>query len=194
MATNQFLTFTLAEEQYAVDVVQVREVLSEMPLTVIPRMPEYLKGVINIRGSVVPVVDLRTKFGLAEVEKTVDTSIIVMDLRAGSGGALGGSGVSTDSTDSTDSTEGDNEETMITVGCLADSVQEVVDIADESIEPPPTLGTSIDARFIRGLGKKDERFIIMLDIDRVFQAEELSAVAATADRGETVKKEKEKTR
>jgi len=180
MATNQFLTFTLAEEQYAVDVVQVREVLSEMPLTVIPRMPEYLKGVINIRGSVVPVVDLRTKFGLAEVEKTVDTSIIVMDLRAGSGGALGGSGVSTDTTDST---EGDNEETMITVGCLADSVQEVVDIADESIEPPPTLGTSIDARFIRGLGKKDERFIIMLDIDRVFRAEELSAVAATAKGG-----------
>jgi purine-binding chemotaxis protein CheW len=161
MAINQFLTFTLAEEQYAVDVVQVREVLSEMPLTVIPRMPQYLKGVINIRGSVVPVVDLRTKFGLLEAEKTVDTSIIVMDLQTGGSGGDGG---------------------VITVGCLADSVQEVVDIADESIEPPPTLGTSIDARFIKGLGKKDERFIIMLDIDRVFQAEELSAVAATAEK------------
>ena len=158
MATNQFLTFTLAEEQYAVDVVQVREVLAEMPLTVIPRMPTYLKGVINIRGSVVPVVDLRTKFGLDEAEKTIDTSIIVMDLQTG--------------------------DAMITVGCLADSVQEVVDIADDSIEPPPTLGTSIDARFIKGLGKKDERFIIMLDIDRVFQADELSAVAATAESAE----------
>jgi purine-binding chemotaxis protein CheW len=155
MATNQFLTFTLADEQYAVDVVQVREVLSEIPLTVIPRMPEYLKGVINIRGSVVPVVDLRTKFGLLEAEKTVDTSIIVMDLQtgAGAGGDSGG------------------EPGHITVGCLADSVQEVVDIADDSIEPPPTLGTSVDARFIRGLGKKDERFVIMLDINRVFQAE-----------------------
>ncbi|TVR67651.1 MAG: chemotaxis protein CheW [Spirochaetaceae bacterium] len=174
MATNQFLTFTLAEEQYAVDVVQVREVLSEMPLTVIPRMPEYLKGVINIRGSVVPVVDLRTKFGLLEAEKTVDTSIIVMDLQAGGTGGAD-----------------DGDRGTITVGCLADSVQEVVDIAEESIEPPPTLGTSIDARFIKGLGKKDERFIIMLDIDRVFQAEELSAVAATAgaDKGSAEKKQ-----
>jgi purine-binding chemotaxis protein CheW len=186
MATNQFLTFTLAEEQYAVDVVQVREVLSELPLTVIPRMPEYLKGVINIRGNVVPVVDLRTKFGLAEVEKTVDTSIIVMDLRAGAGGGPGGSTVAA-------------EDSMITVGCLADSVQEVVDIADESIEPPPTLGTSIDARFIRGLGKKDERFIIMLDIDRVFQAEthDLSAVQGAVPTAEPIgadgKKEKVRT-
>ncbi|MDA3950652.1 MAG: chemotaxis protein CheW [Spirochaeta sp.] len=145
MATNQFLTFTLAEEQYGVEVVQVREVLSEIPLTVIPRMPDYMKGVINIRGSVVPVVDLRTKFGLPETEKTVDTSIIVMDLHTG--------------------------ESTVTVGCLADSVQEVVDIAEDTIEPPPTIGTSVDARFIRGLGQKDERFVIILDIDLVFQAE-----------------------
>ncbi|MDA3951998.1 MAG: chemotaxis protein CheW [Spirochaeta sp.] len=152
MATNQFLTFTLVEELYAVEVAQVQEVLSEMPLTVIPRMPEYMKGVINIRGSVVPVVDLRTKFGLPETEKTVDTSIIVVDLHT--------------------------EDATVTVGCLTDSVQEVLDIAEDSIQPTPSIGTSVDARFIRGLGKKDDRFIIMLDIDRVFQAEAEGLAAA----------------
>ncbi|MDA3947926.1 MAG: chemotaxis protein CheW [Spirochaeta sp.] len=152
MATNQFLTFTLAEELYAFEVAQVQEVLSEMPLTVIPRMPDYMKGVINIRGKVVPVVDLRTKFGLPETEKTVDTSIIVIDLQT--------------------------EDAMVTVGCLTDSVQEVLDIAEDSIQPPPALGTSVDARFIRGLGHQDERFIIMLDIDRVFQAEAEGLAAA----------------
>lgn len=145
MATNQFLTFTLAEELYAVEVAQVQEVLSEMPLTVIPRMPDYMKGVINIRGKVVPVVDLRTKFGLPETEKTVDTSIIVMDLHT--------------------------EDTSVTVGCLTDSVQEVLDIDEETIQPAPAIGTSVDVRFIRGLGKKEERFIIILDVDQVFQAE-----------------------
>lgn len=155
MATNQFLTFTLADELYGVEVVQVREVLSEIPLTVIPRMPDYMKGVINIRGSVVPVVDLRTKFGLPEMEKTVDTSIIVMDLHT--------------------------DESTVTVGCLADSVQEVVDITEDTIEPPPTIGTSVDARFIRGLGQKNERFVIILDIDRVFQAE-AEGLAAVPER------------
>lgn len=86
-ATNEYLTFTLADEQYAVDVARVREVISEFQLTVIPRMPEYIKGVINIRGSVVPVVDLRTKFGLEAVERTVDTSVIVMDLDSENGTA-----------------------------------------------------------------------------------------------------------
>ena len=158
MATHQFLTFTLAGEQYAVDVAQVREVLAELDLTRIPRMPEYLKGVINIRGSVVPVVDLRTKFGLPETEKTVDTSVIVMDVESAGG--------------------------TITVGCLADSVQEVVDISVDDVEETPTLGTSIDARFIQGLGKKDERFIIMLDMDYVFHAEDLTVVGAASKAAE----------
>ena len=154
MATNQFLTFTLAEELYAVEVAQVQEVLSESPLTVIPRMPDYMKGVINIRGNVVPVVDLRTKFGLPETDKTVDTSIIVMDLHT--------------------------EDTMVTVGCLTDSVEEVLDIAEENIQPPPAIGTSVDVRFIRGLGKKDERFVIILNIDHVFRAE-AEGLAAVQD-------------
>ncbi|MFW5995427.1 MAG: chemotaxis protein CheW, partial [Spirochaetia bacterium] len=155
-ATNRFLTFTLAEEQYAVDVIQVREVLSEITLTVIPRIPSYLKGVINIRGSVVPVVDLRTKLGLPDTGSTLDTSIIVMDLRT------------------------ENGDDTVTAGCLADSVQEVVDIPEEDIEPPPRLGTPVHAQFMRGLAKKHDRFIILLDINRVFETGDLSTVQESA--------------
>ena len=145
---RQYLTFTLDGEQYAADVSRVREVLELLPLTKLPRMPEYMKGVINIRGSVVPVVDLRQKFGMADVEDTVDTSIIVMDV-------------------------GDGEKRM-TVGCLADSVEEVVDIPPDSVEPPPSFGTKVDTEFIDGIAKRDEQFIIVLDINRVFDDAEIA--------------------
>ena len=145
--TNQYLTFTLDQEQYAADVGKVREVLELLPLTKLPRMPAYMKGVINIRGSVVPVVDLREKFGMAEVEETVDTSIIVMDVGTG--------------------------ERALTVGCLADSVEEVVDIQPENVEPAPSFGTSVDTEFIEGIAKREEQFVILLDIDRVFSDTEL---------------------
>ena len=147
---RQYLTFTLAEEQYAADVSRVREVLELLPFTKIPRMPAYMKGVINIRGSVVPVVDLRQKFGMPEAEQTVDTSIIVMDV-------------------------GEGEE-RITVGCLADSVEEVIDIPPESVEPAPSFGTKVDTEFIDGIAKRDEQFIIVLDINRVFDEREIASL------------------
>ena len=145
--TQQYLTFTLEEELYAVDVVKVREVLEVTPLTKIPRMPNFMQGVINIRGSVVPVLDLRLKFGMEKAERTVDTCIIVMDIQA--------------------------EDKLVTIGSLADSVQEVIDLDEESIEPPPRIGTKVDTDFIRGMGKRDDQFIIILDIDRVFNSSEL---------------------
>lgn len=145
--THQFLTFHLDKEQYAADVSRVREVLELMPLTRLPRMPEYMKGVINIRGNVVPVVDLRQKFGMSEVERSVDTSIIVMDV-------------------------GSSDE-RLTVGCLADSVEEVVDIQPESVNPPPSFGTKVEAEFIDGIAERDDQFVIILDIDKVFRSEEL---------------------
>lgn len=152
--TQQYLTFTLDEELYAVDVVKVREVLEVTPLTKIPRMPAFMQGVINIRGSVVPVLDLRLKFGMEQAERTVDTCIIVMDIQA--------------------------EDKIVTIGSLADSVQEVIDLDEESIEPPPRLGTKVDTDFIRGMGKRDDQFIIILDIDRVFNSSEI-AVAEDAN-------------
>ena len=147
---EQYLTFTLDGEQYAADVSRVREVLELLPLTKLPRMPEYMKGVINIRGSVVPVVDLRQKFGMSAVQETVDTSIIVMDV-------------------------GDGEKRM-TVGCLTDSVEEVIEIMPESVEPPPSFGTKVDTEFISGIAKRDEQFIIVLDINRVFDEAEIASL------------------
>lgn len=151
---KQYLTFTLAEEQYAVDVYDVKEVLEFTTVTRVPRTLEFMRGVINLRGSVVPVIDLRSKFGMEPTEKTIDTSVVVLEVEIG----------------------GDK----ITVGALADSVQEVITLDDEAIEPPPRIGTRINTDFIRGIGKQDDRFIIVLDINRVFAEDELSAVVEEA--------------
>jgi purine-binding chemotaxis protein CheW len=161
--THQYLTFTLDEELYAVDVVKVREVLEVTPLTKIPRMPSFMQGVINIRGSVVPVLDLRLKFGMEQAERTVDTCIIVMDIQS--------------------------EDKSITIGSLADSVQEVIDLDEENIEPPPRLGTKVDTDFIRGMGKRNEDFIIILDIDRVFNSSELKVAEDAQDMKSTAEVE-----
>ena len=145
---GQYLTFTLGNEQYAIEVGKVREVLEFTDVTRVPRTRDYMKGVINLRGSVVPVVDLRRKFGLEEIEQTVDTSIVVMELDLG------------------------NE--PVVLGTIADSVQEVVSIENEHIEPSPQIGTRIDNEFIKGIGKQDDRFIIILNLDRVFTESELA--------------------
>jgi purine-binding chemotaxis protein CheW len=146
----QYLTFRLGEEVFALEIAQVREVLDFTAITRVPRMPEFMRGVINLRGSVVPVVDLRLKFGMAATERTVNTCIIIAEVVI------------------------EGERTLL--GALADSVQEVIDLEAGQIEPPPRLGTSINAQFIRGMGKRDERFVIILDVDRVFSNDELALV------------------
>jgi purine-binding chemotaxis protein CheW len=148
--TRQYLTFKLANEVFATDVAKVREVLDLTPITAIPRTPEFMAGVINLRGSVVPVVDLRLCFGMSKTETTRNTCIVVVEVLL------------------------DNE--SIVIGALADSVEEVIDLEPEQIEPAPCIGTHIRTDFIRGMGKRDTQFIMILDIDRVFSAEELSAV------------------
>ena len=145
---QQYLTFRLGAETFGVDVLQVREILDLIPVTRVPQMPEYMLGVINLRGSVVPVVDLRRKFGLPAAEATRESCIVVLEVELG-----GERGV---------------------VGALTDAVSEVLDLPAEAIEPPPRLGTKLKAEFIRGMGKKDEQFLIILDIDRIFSSEELS--------------------
>ena len=151
--TTQYLTFKLAEEVYALDIGKVREVLDFTTVTKVPRTPDFMRGVINLRGSVVPVVDLRLKFGLSATEKTVNTCVIITEVTV------------------------DNDTTVL--GCLADSVQEVLDLATEEISAPPKIGTKLRTDFITGMGKRDDRFIIILDIDKVFSVEELSLVDAT---------------
>ena len=146
----QYLSFKIGEELFAVDVAKVREVLEIMAITKIPRSPEFMKGVINVRGSVVPVVDLRIKFGMAEAENTIDTCIVVMELEI--------------------------ETETIVLGAKVDAVEEVVDLNSDQIEPPPKLGTSLKTEFIKGIGKREEKFVILLDIDRMFSTEELAMV------------------
>ncbi len=151
----QYLTFKLDNEIFALDVATVREVLDFTSLTRIPRTPEFMRGVINLRGSVVPVVDLRLAFGMSATEKTVNTCIIVVEV------ALGG------------------EKTII--GALADSVEEVIDLEPEQIQPAPRMGTSIRTDFIRGMGKRDNHFLMILDIDRVFSGEQLAGLTGPAE-------------
>ncbi len=147
---RQYLTFQLSEEVFAIDVSHVREILEFTTVTKVPKTPDYMRGVINLRGSVVPVLDMRLKFGMSMTEKTVDTCIIVVEV----------------------SFEGENT----IIGALVDSVQEVFELEPDQIEPAPKIGTQLKTEFIKGMGKKDDRFIIMLDIDKVFSSEELSMV------------------
>jgi purine-binding chemotaxis protein CheW len=149
---RQYLTFKLGDEVFALDVAKVREVLDFTNITKIPRTPGFLRGVINLRGSVVPVVDLRLGFGMPGTERTVNTCIIVVEV------SLGGE--------------------SIVVGALADSVEEVIDLEPDQIQPPPSIGAGINTDFIRGMGKRENEFIMILDIDRVFSAEELSSIQA----------------
>jgi len=148
--TTQYLTFRLDEEVFALDLSKVREVLDYTNITKVPRTPEFMRGVINLRGSVVPVVDMRLKFGMSKTERTVNTCIIIIEITL------------------------DGDTTVL--GALADSVQEVIDLGAEQIEPAPRIGTRLRTEFIRGMGKRDERFVIILDIDKIFSVDELSLV------------------
>jgi purine-binding chemotaxis protein CheW len=144
--TTQFLTFILEEELFAFDIEKVREVLDFTAVTKVPRTPDYMRGVINLRGSVVPVVDLRLKFGKPSGEQTVNTCVIIVEV------------------------ELDGEKVIM--GAMADAVQEVLDLEPDQIEPAPRIGTRLDIDFIRGMGKHADRFIIILDSDRVFSGAE----------------------
>ena len=156
--TRQYLTFTLGDEHFALDVANVREILECTGVTKVPQTPEFMRGVINLRGSVVPVMDMRLKFGMSITEKAVDTCVIVAEV----------------------SLEG---ETTV-LGALVDSVQEVFELEPEQIEPAPRIGTKLRTEFIRGMGKRDEQFIIILDVDKVFSSEELAILSQTENAGE----------
>ncbi len=148
--TRQYLTFRLGDEIFAIDVANVREILEFTKVTKVPKTPEYMRGVINLRGSVVPVLDMRQKFGMESTEKTIDTCIVVVEVTY--------------------------EDEDIVIGALVDSVQEVFELDAENIEPAPRIGTHVKTEFIKGMGKKDDRFIIILDSSKVFSAEELAQV------------------
>jgi purine-binding chemotaxis protein CheW len=147
--TRQYLTFRIGDEDFALDVSHVREILEFTTVTQVPKTPEYMRGVINLRGSVVPVLDMRLKFGLSEIKKTVNTCVVVIEV--------------------------DLDETNTVMGALVDSVQEVIELEPDQIEPPPRIGMKLKTEFIKGMGKKDDHFIIILDINKLFSIDELVA-------------------
>ena len=143
----QYLTCTLGDEVFALEIDKVREVLDFPMVTRIPRTPEFVRGVINLRGTVVPVVDLRVQFGMSRTERTVDTCVIILEVTV------------------------DGE--PVVVGALADSVREVVELSRENMEPAPRIGTRLRTEFIRAIGKLGTTMLIVLDMNKVFSAGDL---------------------
>jgi purine-binding chemotaxis protein CheW len=148
--THQILTFKLGNEIFGLNVAQVREILEYGKITKVPQTPNYICGVLNLRGGVVPVVDMRIKFGLEQSNITVNTCIIVVEVNI------------------------DNELSIL--GVVVDSVQEVFEIEAKQIEPPPKIGTRLKNEFIYGMGKHLEQFVILLNIDKIFSSDELILV------------------
>jgi purine-binding chemotaxis protein CheW len=146
---QQYLTCKLDKEIFAIEVSRVREVLDMVEISRVPNSPSYMRGMINVRGSVIPVMDLCLKFGMTGVETTLDTRIIVLEVI---------------------DSDGDN----IVVGALADAVHEVTELNEADVEEAPRIGTRWNTDFIRGIGKRNEEFIVILNIDKVFSADELT--------------------
>jgi purine-binding chemotaxis protein CheW len=163
--TRQYMTFKLGDELFAIDVAQVREVLEVSQITKVPTAPDYMRGVVNVRGQATPVVDLRRRFGLPKGTDTVHTRIIVMEL------------------------ELDGEATVL--GGIADSVHEVIELEPGSIDPPPRIAMRWRTDFILGMGKRGDNFIIILDVKAVFHSDDVALVeAASRELGEAVETSK----
>jgi purine-binding chemotaxis protein CheW len=145
--TNQYLTFTLGREDFALEISRIREVMDYAPITRVPRMPDYLRGVINLRGSIMPVIDLSRKLELGRVEDSTDACIIIAEILV----------------------EGE----LTRIGALADAVKEVIELPHDQILPRPRMEEGLNCDYIKGMGKNNEGFIIILDIDRIISGNEL---------------------
>lgn len=156
---NQYLTFEMAGENYAIPIAHIREVLLVPNVTRIPRMPDFMRGVINLRGAVVPVLDLRLKFGMGNTEITPATSIIVIEIPA-PGGETGD---------------------LLRLGVFADAVKKVITIMPESVESPPNVGMRVKTTFILGMGRVDDSFIVILNIRDILRDEDLASIEETTE-------------
>lgn len=148
---GKYLTFRLADESYGLPILKVQEIIAMMKVTRMPRSADYVRGVINLRGKIIPVLDLRVKFAMPAVDDTDRTCIIVVQIASG----------------------GDN----LTTGLIVDEVSEVINIVGDQIEPPPAFGASVDTDFVLGMGKVAQKVVILLDVDRVLAVEEAEALA-----------------
>jgi len=148
---GKYLTFRLTKEEYGIEILKVREIFGMQEITSVPGVPEYVKGVINLRGRIIPVIDLRLKFGFIETEYNKETCIIVVLIEE------------------------------ILVGIIVDTVSEVVDIPGDDIEQSPSFGAETPTEYLRGMGKVKERVIILLNVEKVFSAQEISSIGDASD-------------
>lgn len=155
-SVHQFLTFALNDEVYGIGILQIREILEYDNLTVVPLMPDFISGVINLRGNVVPVVNLARRFGAEPRDVGKRTSIIIIDIK-------------------------DSDQQSVEIGIIVDIVNEVIELADSDIAAAPAFGAKIRADFIKGMGKVDDRLMILLDVDHVLEIKELSKVIEAND-------------
>ncbi len=151
---GKYLTFELGAEIYGLEILKVQEIMGMMGVTQVPRTPDFVRGVINLRGKVIPVMDLRLKFCMEKIEDTERTCIIVVQV--------------------------DSEDSQITMGIIVDEVSEVLDISTEQIEPPPSFGTQVETDFIMGMGKIEEHVVILLDVDKVLSSGEVGVIDGLA--------------
>ncbi len=145
---GKYLTFKLASEEYGLEILKVREIMGLMEITKVPRTPDFVKGVINLRGKVIPVIDLRLKFGMESIEQTSETCIIVVEMDE------------------------------MQMGVIVDKVSEVLDIDSKEIEDAPSFGTNVDTNFILGMGKTKGRVTILLDISKVLSNQEVLEISS----------------
>jgi purine-binding chemotaxis protein CheW len=150
----QYLTFMLGHETFGLEIRSVREIIQYCPMNSVPLMPSFVRGVINLRGAVVPVIDLQARFGRQPATVGKKTCIVIFDCQ--------------------------RESERTELGLLVDSVSEVLDIGSDCIEPPPNFGSSVRRDFIRGMGKLDRRFVIILEPDKALDVEEMASLCDTA--------------
>ena len=151
--TGKYLTFNLKKEEYGVGILKVKEIIGMMPVTSVPRTPDFVKGVINLRGKVIPVIDLRLKFSMESISYTDRTCIIIVEI--------------------------DSDTATVLIGIVVDAVSEVLNISEEEIEDTPAFGTKLNTDYILGMAKTEGRVKILLNIDKVLSAEEITEIEET---------------
>ncbi|MCA1784346.1 MAG: chemotaxis protein CheW [Desulfobacteraceae bacterium] len=157
--TGKYLTFSLENEEYGIGILKVKEIIGMMNITSVPRTPDFVKGVINLRGKVIPVIDLRVKFDMAPIEYSERTCIIVVEIEF--------------------------DARTISIGIVVDSVSEVLNIKEEEIEDAPAFGTRLDTSYILGMTKTGGGVKILLDIDHVLSTKEISSIDQSNDQSNT---------
>ncbi len=154
MITGKYLTFSLEEEEYGIGILKVKEIIGMMPITSVPRTPDFVKGVINLRGKVIPVIDLRSKFTMKSIPYNDRTCIIVVEI--------------------------DTTDTTVLIGIVVDTVSEVLNIKEDDIEETPAFGTQLDTQYILGMAKVEGGVKILLNIDRVLSSDEIAEIKSVS--------------